>query len=55
MPHETVITVTKEWVRLSPNLCGQLEGRGRFARLGLSVHIAAGFIQPGPIARYSLL
>lgn len=31
----------------SPNLCGKLEGRGRFARLGLSVHIAAGFIQPG--------
>lgn len=47
LPHDTVITVTKERVRLSPNLCGQLEGRGRFARLGLSVHITAGFIQPG--------
>ncbi len=37
LPHETVITVTKERVRLSPNLCGQLEGRCRFAHLGLSV------------------
>jgi len=34
LPNETVITVTKEGVRLSPNLYGQLEGRGRFARLG---------------------
>jgi len=47
LPHETVIAVTRERVKLSPSLCGQLEGRGRFARLGLSVHIAAGFIQPG--------
>jgi len=32
---------------LAPSLCGRLEGRGRFARLGLDIRIAAGFIQPG--------
>lgn len=47
LPHETVIAVTRERIKLSPSLCGQLEGRGRFARLGLSIHIAAGFVQPG--------
>jgi len=47
LPGETVIAVTKEKVKLPPALCGQLEGRGRFSRLGLSVQIAPGFIQPG--------
>ena len=47
LPGETVIAVTKERIKLSPTLCGQLEGRGRFSRLGLSVQIAPGFIQPG--------
>jgi len=46
-PKETVIAITKERVKLSSGLCGQLEGRGRFSRLGLSVQIAPGFIQPG--------
>ncbi|GFP39369.1 dCTP deaminase [Candidatus Hakubella thermalkaliphila] len=47
LPGETVVAVTKEKVKLPPRLCGQLESRGRFARLGLSVHIASAFIQPG--------
>jgi hypothetical protein len=28
-------------------MCGLLEGRSRFARLGLFVHITAGFMNPG--------
>ncbi len=47
MPGETVLAVTKERLRLAPFLCGRLEGRSRFARLGLMVHITAGFMQPG--------
>ncbi|MBT9164578.1 MAG: dCTP deaminase [candidate division WS2 bacterium] len=47
LPGETIIAQTKETVKLAPNLCGWLEGRGRFARLGLDIRIAAGFIQPG--------
>lgn len=47
MPGETVLGVTIERIRLAPFLCGRLEGRSRFARLGLMVHITAGFMQPG--------
>ncbi|GMU55637.1 MAG: hypothetical protein AMXMBFR33_47830 [Candidatus Xenobia bacterium] len=47
MPQETVLAITKERIHLAPYLCGWLEGRSRFARLGLMVHITAGFMQPG--------
>lgn len=47
MPGETVLGVTVEKIKLAPSLCGRLEGRSRFARLGLMVHITAGFMQPG--------
>ncbi|MCE1245800.1 MAG: dCTP deaminase [Firmicutes bacterium] len=47
MPQETVLGVTREKIKLSSNICGWLEGRSRFARLGLMVHITAGFMQPG--------
>jgi len=39
--------ITRERIRLSENLCAWLEGRSRFARLGLMVHVTAGLIQPG--------
>lgn len=47
MPQETVMGITKERIKLPPYICGWLEGRSRFARLGLMVHITAGFMQPG--------
>ena len=46
-PGEAILGITKERITLSENLCGWLEGRSRFARLGLLVHISAGFMQPG--------
>ena len=46
-PGETVLGMTQERVELAENLCGWLEGRSRFARLGLLVHISASFMQPG--------
>lgn len=46
-PGETVLAITQEKITLSPRLCGWLEGRTRFARLGLMVHISASFMQPG--------
>ena len=46
-PGETILGITKEKITLAPNLCGWLEGRSRFARLGLLVHISASFMQPG--------
>lgn len=47
MPKETILGLTLERIRLAPFLCGWLEGRSRFARVGLLVHISAGFMQPG--------
>ncbi|MBU0471683.1 MAG: dCTP deaminase [Nanoarchaeota archaeon] len=46
-PKEFVLGITKEKITLSKNLCGWLQGRSRFARLGFSIHITASFLQPG--------
>jgi dCTP deaminase len=47
MPGETAHGITRERIRLPDTLCGWLQGRSRFARIGLMVHITASFMQPG--------
>jgi dCTP deaminase len=47
MPGETILGITKEKITLPSDICGWLEGRSRFARLGLLVHISASFMHPG--------
>ncbi len=54
MPGESVLALTKEKITLPDNICGRLEGRSRFARLGLLVHITASFMQPG-ISNHQIL
>jgi dCTP deaminase len=46
-PGETALGITQEKITLAQNICGWLEGRSRFARLGLMVHISSSFMQPG--------
>jgi dCTP deaminase len=46
-PGETVLGITRERIKLSASICGWIEGRSRFARIGLGVHITSGFAQPG--------
>lgn len=46
-PGELVLGMTLEKLTLAPNIAGSLEGRSRFARMGLMVHITASFLQPG--------
>jgi len=46
-PNEMILGITRERLTLSDNVCGWLEGRSRFARFGLAVHVTAGFMQPG--------
>jgi dCTP deaminase len=46
-PGATVHGITRERITLPPNLCGLLEGRSRFARLGLMIHVTSAFVQPG--------
>ncbi|MCB9637750.1 MAG: dCTP deaminase [Myxococcales bacterium] len=47
LPGESVLGITMERITLPPNICGWLEGRSRFARVGLTVHVTASFMQPG--------
>ena len=46
-PGSTIHGITRERIRLPGNLCGFLEGRSRFARLGLMIHVTSAFVQPG--------
>lgn len=46
-PGEMVLGITKEKITLADNISGRLEGRSRFARFGLAVHVTAGFMHPG--------
>jgi len=47
MPGRSCLGVTLERIKLPPNICGWLQGRSRFARLGLVIHSTASFVQPG--------
>lgn len=53
-PGEMVLGITKEKITLADNVSGRLEGRSRFARFGLAVHVTAGFMHPG-IANHQVL
>jgi dCTP deaminase len=53
-PGETILGITRERVRLPPDLAGWLEGRSRYARLGLMIHVTAGFVAPGVNSRQVL-
>jgi dCTP deaminase len=46
MPGELVHGITQEKIRLSEELVGWIEGRSRFARIGLMIHVTAGLVQP---------
>lgn len=46
-PGEMILGITKERITLADSISGRLEGRSRFARFGLAVHVTAGFMHPG--------
>ena len=46
-PGQTIHGITRERIRLPPDIGGWLEGRSRFARLGLMIHVTSGFVAPG--------
>jgi len=46
-PGDFVLGITKERIKMPENIAGFLEGRSRYARLGISVHITSSLIQPG--------
>ncbi|MFH1056894.1 MAG: dCTP deaminase [Candidatus Micrarchaeota archaeon] len=46
-PKQMVLGITKERLKMPLNLCGWIQGRSRFARIGLLVHVSSSLIQPG--------
>lgn len=53
-PGATIHGITVERISLPDDLCGFLEGRSRFARLGLMIHVTSAFVQPGVANRQVL-
>ncbi|HXZ91215.1 MAG TPA: dCTP deaminase [Candidatus Dormibacteraeota bacterium] len=54
MPNELVQGITEENITFPSTLSGRIEGRSRFARVGLLIHLSSGFIQPGSTGRVVL-
>ncbi len=46
-PGEMCLGITVEKLTLGPDLIGTLEGRSRYARMGLAVHVTSALVQPG--------
>lgn len=46
-PGEFILASTLEFIRLPRDIAARLEGRSSIARLGVSVHTTAGFVDPG--------
>lgn len=43
---EFILATTKEKIHIPPNLIGRVEGRSSIGRLGITIHVTAGFIDP---------
>lgn len=46
-PGELVLGITEERITLGKDVCARIDGRTRFARIGLLVHVSASLVQPG--------
>ncbi|MCX8198332.1 MAG: dCTP deaminase [Candidatus Micrarchaeota archaeon] len=53
-PGQMCLGVTKEKITMPNDLIGTLEGRSRYARMGLAVHVTSALIQPGSSNRQVL-
>lgn len=53
-PGELIHGITEETVTIPPSISGRIEGRSRFARMGLLTHVSSGFMQPGTSGRIVL-
>lgn len=46
-PYGMALGITREKIHMPDNLIGTLEGRSRYARMGLAVHVTSALVQPG--------
>jgi dCTP deaminase len=53
-PGELVHGITLEKISLPDNISARIDGRSRFARIGLLTHVSSGFMQPGTVGKIVL-
>ena len=46
-PHEFILGITKERIKIPNDLAAYVDGRSSLGRLGVTAHITAGWIDPG--------
>ncbi|MFA6214498.1 MAG: dCTP deaminase [Candidatus Micrarchaeia archaeon] len=46
-PGGMALGITREKIYMPPSMIGTLEGRSRYARMGLAVHVTSALVQPG--------
>lgn len=46
-PRDLILGKTTEKIRLPNFISGRLEGRSKYARMGLAVHVTSSLVQPG--------
>jgi len=46
-PGAMCLGITRERIIMPPDMMGTLEGRSRYARMGLAVHVTSALVQPG--------
>ena len=46
-PYGMALGITKEKIYMPNDLMGTLEGRSKYARMGLAVHVTSALVQPG--------
>ncbi|MCD6092657.1 MAG: dCTP deaminase [Candidatus Aenigmarchaeota archaeon] len=46
-PKEFVLGLTREWVKIPPELAAYVDGHSSLGRLGITSHITSGWIDPG--------
>ena len=46
-PHEFILGVTEEWIKLPDQILANVEGKSSLGRVGLVIHATAGFIDEG--------
>jgi dCTP deaminase len=47
VPNQFILGHTEEWIRLPSHLSARIEGKSSIGRLGLMIHVSAGFVDPG--------
>ncbi|ADC46503.1 deoxycytidine triphosphate deaminase Dcd [Methanobrevibacter ruminantium M1] len=53
-PNEFALATTYEYVKIPDDLVARVEGRSSMGRLGVTMHVTAGFIDPGFEGRITL-